>query len=340
MKLLAVRNDRLGDFMLAWPALQTLHLSLPSAELTVLAREYTAPLGALCRGVSHVLCTPGLHGEFARAHALGRLLRPYRFDAAVALFSRFDIALGLVLAHIPLRVAPATKLAQLLYSHRLRQHRSRSVKPEWLYNVELVEFFLSQLGVARIVRATSPYLVFPADGVAEARRELLQSFDEDFTRPLVFLHPGHGGSSPTLPAHAFGSIGQALAKAGAALIVSEGPADEEASAAVVRALGSVPHKVYRSRAGLVEFARHVAAANLFVSGSTGPLHIAGALDVPTVAFYPRHRSASAIRWQTLNTAERQLSFMPPREAEEHDFGAINLEKTIATVEGFFERVAL
>ena len=52
----------------------------------------------------------------------------------------------------------------------------------------------------------------------------------------------------------------------------------------------------------------------FIAGSTGPLHIAGALDIPTIAFYPRKKSGNAVRWQTLNTYTRRLSFMPPESA--------------------------
>ncbi len=38
------------------------------------------------------------------------------------------------------------------------------------------------------------------------------------------------------------------------------------------------------------------------------LHIAGALDIPTVAFYSSRQSATSLRWQTLNSNEKRLSF--------------------------------
>lgn len=334
MKLLAARNDRLGDFMLAWPALQTLHLSIPEAELTVLARTYTAPLAGLCKGVGAVVCDPAESGEWNNARAIGRLLRPFRFDAALALFSRFDVALGLASARIPLRVAPATKLAQIFYTHRLRQRRSQSTQPEWLYNLELAEFFLARLGVQHPVRAAAPYLSFPAGEVSAARRALATRLQIDISRPWVFMHPGHGGSSPTLPIGLFARIGWELSAAGAVMILSQGPADAVAVAALSEALGTTPHVRYCSEAGLDIYACDLATADLFVSGSTGPLHIAGALDVPTVAFYPHRRSASAIRWQTLNSVDRRLAFMPPLQAAENDFAAIDMDAATAQIKSF------
>lgn len=327
MKILAVRNDRLGDFMLAWPALQAIARNLPQAELTVLARDYTAPLAGLCRGVANVICDPAVEGEFANARALARLLRPARFDAALALFSRFDTALGLALARIPLRAAPATKLAQIFYTHRLRQRRSRSERPEYIYNLELALWFLGVLGVADPVRPSAPYLVFPAAEVAAVRRRLAARLGFDPSRPLVFLHPGHGGSSATPPPQLFARLGRALEAEGAELVISAGPADGRAANELDRALGDVPHAMYRSDTGLADYALHVAAADLFVSGSTGPLHIAGALDRPTAAFCPRRRSASALRWRTMNSEGRGLAFMPPATAGEDDYGAIDLSRT-------------
>jgi ADP-heptose:LPS heptosyltransferase len=78
------------------------------------------------------------------------------------------------------------------------------------------------------------------------------------------------------------------------------------------------------RDGLVELARHMAFADLFISNSTGPLHIAGALDRPTAAFYPRHRSGTPLRWQPLNSPDKRLAFVPPASIDAKDVAGIDL----------------
>lgn len=331
LRLLAVRNDRLGDFMLAWPALQTLHLNLPHARLTVLARAYTAPLAGLCGGVTDVICDPGKRRSLANAVAVARLVSPRRFAASVSFFSRFDTAMGLALARIPLRVAPATKIAQIFYTHRLRQRRSRSLKPEYLYNLELAEYLLALLGISRPVRAGPPYLRFTARDTAAARAALASRLNLPAERPMVFVHPGHGGSAPAPPVELFARIARGVAATGASVVVSAGPADNEAVAALEPALAGIRYGVYRSQSDLVEYARTLACADLFLSGSTGPLHIAGALNRPTAAFYPRRRSASAVRWQTLNEETRRLAYAPPPEADGDDYAAIDADKVLADV---------
>lgn len=335
MRLLAVRNDRLGDLMLTWPALQTLHCNLPDAQLTVLAAAYTAPLARCCEGVNDVLTDPGVRGDLRSAIAMAKVIGRSRFDASVSFFSRFDSALALALAGVPMRAAPATKLAQVFYTHRLRQRRSRSARPEFVYNLELAEYALRVLGIGNPRRAPPPYLRLDADAVAGARRALCAELGLPEHGRIVFVHPGHGGSAPPPPARLLARIGAALADAGATIVLSEGPADAARVAEVAAALGDVPHAVYRSRAGLVQYALRLACGELFVSGSTGPLHIAGALNLCTAAFYPSRRSGSSLRWQTLNEAGRRLAYSPPAGAAEYDYGAIDADRVVAEVTSLF-----
>ena len=72
--------------------------------------------------------------------------------------------------------------------------------------------------------------------------------------------------------------------------------------------------------------RQALHADLFISGSTGPLHIAGALDRATAAFYPRRRSATPLRWQTLSADHHRLEFCPSVEAEESDMQSIDIQQ--------------
>ena len=54
-KILVIRNDKLGDFMLAWPAFSLLKKQYPDAEITALVPEYTAPLAEQCEWIDKVL---------------------------------------------------------------------------------------------------------------------------------------------------------------------------------------------------------------------------------------------------------------------------------------------
>jgi ADP-heptose:LPS heptosyltransferase len=338
-KILVIRNDKLGDFMLAWPALALLRKNLPDAHIAVLVPAYTEPLARACPSIDEVIVDPRLKGEWRSGRGLAGLIKPGRFGAVVALFSRFDTALAVWLAGIPLRYAPATKLAQLFYNHRIQQRRSRSEKPEYEYNLDLVKAFLKEQGIESIQPAAPPYLQFPSKEV----RALEEAFRREQRIPsadrLIFLHSGHGGSANNLSLEQYAALACALAaQSHVHLVLTAGPGEESRAQKLSDQLVGVPHSIARSADGLVAFAKRLQFAALFISGSTGPLHIAGALNRPTAAFYPRRRSSTALRWQTVNDSDKRLAFMPPEEAEEGDMTAIDVGKaTIEISDRFLKR---
>lgn len=50
-RILVVRNDKIGDFMLAWPSFAMLKGSM-ECHVTALVPAYTAPLARLCPGLT------------------------------------------------------------------------------------------------------------------------------------------------------------------------------------------------------------------------------------------------------------------------------------------------
>ncbi len=331
-KILVVRNDKLGDFMLAWPALAVLKQSLPNSEIHVLVNPYTADMARLCPNIDQVILDPGANGGVANQLAFAKQLKQQKYDAAITLFSTTRIGWLLLLAGIPYRLAPATKTAQLFYHRRLKQRRSRSEKPEYLYNQELIIRYLHDAGIHRIAQPEPPYLQFDAAETEQLRAEFCKPHQIPTGQRLVFIHPGSGGSANNLSLEQYAELGRQLtSNPGHHIVVSAGPDELGQATAVAKRLGNTAHSIYHSTAGLERFARHIACADLFISGSTGPLHIAGALNCNTAAFYPRRRSATALRWQTTNSTEKRVAFSPPENSGEEEMSGINVNEAAAQI---------
>lgn len=331
-RILVVRNDRLGDFMLAYPAFALLKESLPDATICALVPEYTRPMAEACAWIDEVLTDVPASAKHPLLGTV-RLLRTQRFDVVISLFSTTRIAMAAFLARIPVRIAPATKLAQIFYTDRVQQRRSRSEKPEYEYNMDLVSSFLERYQLPLRACPEPPYLSL---GDSKALRQAFcrkHSIPE--TNALVFLHAGSGGSARNLSLEQYAELARRLRREPRAitLVLTAGPGEEERATALATMLREqeVPTVIYRSDAGLRSFAEHIRFADLFISGSTGPLHIAGALDVPTAAFYPRRQSATPLRWQTLNTVERRLAFSPAPHAAEEDMSSIDVREAAEAI---------
>lgn len=331
-KILVVRNDKLGDFTLALPSFDLLKRNLPDAQVVALVPEYTVPVAKLSRAIDDLIVDPGAEKPGGSAMALASRLRQETFDAAIALFSTTRVAVALLLAGVPLRYAPATKLAQVFYSRRITQRRSKSIKPEFEYNLDLVRAYLQEHHQLVHDEFERPVIRLGSERVSRARQELTEELGLPNELPWVFLHPHSGGSAGNLSIQQYAELGRGLMeKKEIGIVVTAGPGELAAARDLASELDGPHSAVYESRHGLQRFTEVLATADLFISGSTGPLHLAGALDRPTAAFYPRRATSSPLRWQTLNRADNLLAFVPPPTADERDVASIDVQAAAARI---------
>lgn len=332
-KILVVRNDKLGDFILAVPSLNLLRMALPDAEIQVLVPAYTQPIAEILPAVDGTIVDPGDGGASAEQRKLFNTIKAQQFDALVTLYSTPRIGLMGWRAKIPYRIAPASGIAQLFYNNRLTQRRSRSEKPEYIYNLDIVLRALADHGIHTATLPVAPHLSFDDGEIAALRAKFCHQHKIDPANRLIFIHAGSGGSANNLSPAQYARLATLLRSEGDhTIILSAGPGEETGATEVSTQLGShTPHTIYLSKQGLPAFAKHIAFADLFVSGSTGPLHIAGALNRSTAAFYTRRRSATALRWQTCNGGERRLAFSAAKDAEAEDMSSVDIEAAAAEI---------
>ena len=320
-KVLVVRNDKLGDFMLAYPSFALLKVTVPGAKVFALVPEYTREMAELCPWIDGIVVDSG-----EGALELGRVFRGERFDAVVALYSTSRVGIASLVAGIRHRFAPATKIAQIFFNHRLKQRRSLSEKPESEYNLDLIREYLSYEGVEIGEMPAPPYLHFAANESAELEEAFRTERGIAQDSRLVFVHPGSGGSAGNLSLEQYARLSASLqSDLGHVVVITAGPGEVERAERLSSMMGETRHVVYASDQGLKRFAQHIGFADLFISGSTGTLHIAGALDRPTAAFYSSRRSATTLRWLTLNSPERRLTFSAPEQGGSEDMSCIDLE---------------
>jgi ADP-heptose:LPS heptosyltransferase len=324
-RILVIRNDKLGDFMLAWPAFSLLKRQYPDAHITALVPAYTRPMAELCPWIDAVMIDDQRGPVLADAIRLSRLIRTGRFDVSISLFSELRTALALWLTRVPVRVGPATKLAQLFLNRRLRQKRSQSAKPEFAYNTDLVRHFITLQGDQPLDPQPPPLLQFNPSEIAALKQAYQQQHNIADDLRHVFIHAGSGGSAINLSLQQFAELAGRINEAGRFhFVLTAGPDELETAKALSELISPISHSVYHSTQGLVAFSKFIATCDLFISGSTGPLHVAGALNVPTAAFYPARRSATPLRWQTLNEASRCIAFSPEKYTDENDMQTLDM----------------
>ncbi|MEJ2274462.1 MAG: glycosyltransferase family 9 protein [Woeseiaceae bacterium] len=301
-RILLVRHDKIGDFVLTWPAFYLVRAAFPDARIEVLVAPGLESFARLCPYIDDVITD----GDDA---AVTATLVERQYDAAIALHSPWRICKIFRDARVPYTLGPKHRWYQYLYKDRASA-RYRKGEPCWRGNCMIVEHFIRRHG--RDIRAMPSRLW---DNSAE-RDHWGAFYGQHGDERLIFVHAGTGGSSGSLPPEGFVDLLKTIDESTSihmkVLLTYSG--DEQSLAAeLARRLRTegVTAELANPLDDLADFARSLVAADLFIAGSTGPIHLAGLHDVPTVGFYAGRRSRPDIRWQTLTQPGKRLSFTPP-----------------------------
>lgn len=286
MNLLITRHDKIGDFVVTLPLFKAIKEQYPKTKLTALVSKVNYEFAQKIDFIDDVI----LLDKNDLSKTL-KEIKSKKFDASISAY--IDITLGKLLfkSKIKKRVAPATKIAQLFFNKRVKQKRSKVEKTEWQYNLDLAQ-------------------------------KLFPDIKLDFTRPLlefdvkrekrVIFHAGFGGSSDgNLTLDDYINLARSIKDSECEIVFSFGP-DDEASKEYIKEHLDFEATIFDSKVSLMEFMQYIAKSMLFVSTSTGPMHLAGATNTQTLSFFGESLFASAKRWGTMSDEEKQNNFCVPQ----------------------------
>ena len=286
MNILLVRPDGIGDEILSLPVVTELRRAMPGARLSFLSSVYAAPVLAHHPDLDDVLTVTG-------QETLGELVQLFRrnVDAAIFLKPFRRLMAAAWLARVPLRVGTGYRWYSWLLNRRVYEHRSDFSRHESAYNLGL----LRGLGL-------SPGEVAPPRLVVTAEeREWAKKFLGDSPKLRVLVHPG-GFSSRLWKASHFRDLVLRLAGEGRAVLLTGNAAERDKFRADAQ-ISAWPTGV-RDLMGeltLRQLMAVIAESHVVVSLATGPMHLAAALEIPTVSIFDPRRNNSHTRWQPLGT---------------------------------------
>jgi heptosyltransferase-2 len=268
------------------PALQALRAQFPAAEICVLARPWVAGLYAretFCDEVIHYRAPRGWKG-IAEKRRLAVELRRRRFDCAILLQNAFEAAALVRWARIPTRIGYDRDSRGWLLTHPIPTPKKAAIPPhQRFYYLEL----LKRAGLIESYSADSPIWLGGAEAAAKVGRERLQA--AGISGAAVGVSPGaaFGGAKRWL-AERFAESATIVARTRSATLAVFGSSEEfDICEAVCERARGVGQKAvnFAGATTLAEFIELAAACEVFLTNDSGPMHIASALGVPTVAIF-------------------------------------------------------
>ena len=304
MNILVCRTDKLGDFITALPTMYVLKHHNPKNRIIACVAPLNKTLALSCDFIDEVIVDSG-----QSIFSLASELRALNIDASITLFSNTRIAFAQFLAQIQKRIAPATKIAQIFYTHRVKQRRSEVKMAEFEYNLKLTKTLFSDIDL----EYKKPLLEF------EDAKKIYEVFciNNDIEKEVIAFHVGFGGSSDAnwnLDEYEE-LIHAVLIENRYQVVLTFGPDEKELYEEMQGRFMAYNVVCYFSQESINYFAKLISNFKLFVSTSTGTYHLASLVGTPTMTFFADTLFASSKRWRGVGDIKMQSNFMIPQEKE-------------------------
>lgn len=288
--LLIVRTDRIGDVVLSLPLAGLVKKHFPKCKVTYLVRNYTKALVEDHPYIDDIIILNEENGKVSVKKNIN-ILKQKSFDVSIVVYPTFIISLILFFSKIKRRIGTGYRWYSFLYNKKVYEHRKCAEKHELEYNINL----LKQIDIDEKILPGSVNFNISVSRSSKEKIDLIFSSKEiSETEKLVIIHPGSGGSSVDLPTEKMIALTKLLSETNSIKILITGDRAEKdlcdkfsISESVINLAGSL---------NLSEMKALINRVDIFISNSTGPIHIAAALGKFTIGFYPKILACSPQRW--------------------------------------------
>jgi len=301
--ILVVKLAGIGDLLLATPALRALRETYPQARIDLLVTPDSAGLLNGWEVIDHVIVLNKYLFDYPlqvlknprnlqRLAPLWRELRGGDYDA-VLLLHHLTLPFGRLKHQLLMRATGARWRAGLDNGHGHGWFLNVRVKDAGFGSMHEAEY---NLAVAEAVGATTQdrRLTVPLSesDYVQARRLLYEDEAAASTRPIIAMHPGSGGFSTArrwAPERFAQLAGTLFHDVGGQLILLGGPEEAGLHRHILGMMHSgrspMPVRSFAGKASIKVTAAVLEEADLFVGNDSALVHIAVAVDTPTVAIF-------------------------------------------------------
>jgi len=283
-KILIIRTDRLGDFLMNVPVIHRLRENFPEAEITVVCHPQNRELAGIHAYVDRVIpiSLENLNSirKWVRFY---RQLRSHRFDCVVLTQPHKYFHLLAYLLGIPLRIGFRRKWGFLLNVTQADQ-KGRSEKHEIDYNLALLDPICPQPWSKEIDFGWN---------AAVRQSEILNRFSLRKDQQRIVFHVTTSNDEKRWPLERFRAvIGKLLEDGRFQVVLVGGESSDEVKRVIHFDSPAGSFVDLAGKTSLLELAALLKQAHCVVSLDSGPYHLAWMQKVPVVGIFIKEAQGS------------------------------------------------
>ena len=276
MKILIILPNWLGDAIMSTPTIEALAKEYPQAQFTFIG-SYVA-IEALKQ---HPLCHKAIIDNTKKASS--RLLATIQlakslptFDLALTFRKNIYASLLLRFTKTAIRVGRKTWFNKILLTKNITFVKNRHLVLNYF---EFIKNIVSKTSQADVLQ--------------------LHILRHTFNKPSLGINPGatYGSAKRWYPKE-FAKVAQKFAN-NYDIVIFGGPTEVEMGEEISQELESLGVSNYTNLAGTTsvqELCSHIGGCQVFLTNDSGPMHIAAAYQVPTVAIFGPTKHTETSQW--------------------------------------------
>lgn len=293
--LLIVRTDRIGDVVLSLPIATVIKKYYPDCKVSFLVRNYTESIVCNNPYIDEIIILKEKEKNIAITENVNQI-KPKNFDSALVVYPTLPTAWIIYRTGIKHRVGTGYRWYSFLFNHKVFQHRKYAEHHELEFNIKM----LSKFGIEESVSQETIKFNINVDSNSISKlKALLELNGWKQNKKIIIIHPGSGGSSVDLSPDKFGELISQLSSVKNSFLIITGSSSEKLLAD--KLISNTQALNLAGELNLKELIALISLSDIFISNSTGPIHIAAALDKYTIGFYPKIVECSAKRWGPYST---------------------------------------
>lgn len=330
LRLLVTRIDRIGDVVLSTPIPREIKKKFPDSFIAVLVREKTKDIYLHNPFVDEIIIYNEDHSSSGFIYNI-KALKKFKFTHAFMLLPNERLNWILFFSLIPIRIGVGHKLYQFI---TLSKYVDRKKYSEEKHEADYCLDMVRKIGVY-------PKSNHPEIYLSEKEKNEVELIKQKFSGlTLIGINSTSGNSAPNLRASEYRTlIEKLLIIPNLKIIVTDFTIPSE-----LKDFQGIDYSA--EGASIRDLIKIIASLNVLLSNSTGPMHIASGLKIPTISLFCPLPACSPKLWGPLGNRSKVIlpdedycsNLCPgdPKRCYFEGAGGIDSEKLFTQVKNFLD----
>ena len=281
-KILIIRLDRIGDMVITTPIFRALKEKWHDAQITVLTNPVNKNIVINNPFIDYILVydRENMHKSFNSRLTFFRSIREGKFDLVVDPYLDYELKTSFITRFVGNKFRLGFEFAGREIFYNIRYNPN--VFPVSTEKKHMIDYDLDLLTYIGIETQKRQPEIFLSTDEKENATKLLKKNGVNPENRFIGMHPGGHYESQRWPIKNFAAISDYLITSYGIKVILFAGRDEEQLMSEFRDY-AVKTPIFLEDLSLREFMSTLSHCSLFLCNNSGPLHIATALNIPTVS---------------------------------------------------------